>query len=202
MELRLIVKASLPPPTLRSLTLAGRLWYLTEALDVSRPEKLPPYICVSYVWGSGRAPNPLHEASVMSDQTIPALVAAMENSDCSSFWIDAFCIPPAQPQRRSTLESMGFIYSQASRVVVSLSETSYAAVEQMTRSDRVDEKALDSLDQDEWVRSVWTYQEVVNSKRLSFVTGGVADAIVDGSHFLDCVGYSLDRYKKTHWKIL
>jgi len=198
MELRLIVKASQPPPTLRSLTLAGRLWYLTEALDVSRPENIPQYICVSYIWGSGRVPNPLYETSVMSDQTLPALVAAMGNSNCSSFWIDAFCIPLAQPQRRATLESMGFIYSQASQVVVSLSETSFAAVKQMVRSDRVDENALNSLDQDEWVRSVWTYQEVVNSKRLSFVTGNVAGAIVDGSHFLNCVGYSLDRYKKSH----
>jgi hypothetical protein len=165
---------------------------------VSRPKAIPRFICVSYIWGSGRAPNSLHDTSVMSDQTLPALVAAIENSNCSAFWIDAFCIPLAQPQRRATLESMGFIYSQASQVIVSLSEPSFAAVEQMVRSDIVDENALRILDQDEWVRSVWTYQEVVNSQRLHFVTGGVAGAVVDGTHFLNCVGYSLDRYQKTH----
>jgi hypothetical protein len=68
----------------------------------------------------------------------------------------------------------------------------------MSQSDRVDETALRILDQDEWVRSVWTYQEVVNSQRLSFVSGGIADAIVDGSSFLNCLGFSLKLYKDTH----
>lgn len=198
MELHLIVKDSKLPSATGSLILAGTRWYLTEALDVSRLDTLPEFVCVSYVWGSGRTANPLYNTSVMSDQTLPALVAAMENSNCSAFWIDALCIPLAGPQRGATLESMGFIYSQASQVIVSLSRATFAIVEKISQSDRMDETALRILDQDEWVRSVWTYQEVVNSQKLSFVSGGIADAIVNGSHFLNCLGFSLTLYKNTH----
>ncbi len=62
----------------------------------------------------------------------------------------------------------------------------------MQDSDRLSPSVLLHLDNDEWVKSVWTYQEVVNSKLLYFVSDS---AVVDGCHFLNCLGHSLEIFK-------
>ncbi len=197
MELNLLVKA--PQLTDRpSINVEGKQWCLANVLDTNEPAKLPEYTCISYSWGAGRVPNPFDDSRAMSVQTFPALIAAIRNTSANAFWIDALCVPPRFPQRRATLESMGFIYSRASQVVVVLSTNSFGAVEQMTRSDRLDEESLQILNQDVWIKSVWTYQEVVNSQLLIFVSGGSSGGIVDVSDFLNCVGYSLELYKKKY----
>jgi hypothetical protein len=185
----------------RWFTLEGMQLSLTEPLDISND--LPEYTCISYVWGSGRVPHPLTTAFMISDHTLPALAATIRNHDFRRFWIDAFCIPPHHPQERgtreATLESMGFIYSRARQVVVVLSRNAFEAFVQMSQSDRLDERNLEVLEQDEWVTSPWTYQEVVNSQRLFFVCEDqdLASVIV-GSEFLNRVGFSLELYKKAH----
>ena len=133
----------------------------------------------------------------MSDRTLLALTAAMRASSMSLFWIDAFCIPTIQPQRSNTLESMGFIYHLAAEVIAVLSDGTSEVLEQMKRSDRLNEQHLLKLDRDEWVRSVWTYQEVVNSQCLRFVSSNQAsNTVIDGSSFLNNVGDSLSQHKQ------
>lgn len=97
------------------LTLNDRLWTLTTILTPNDdPAVHPDYVCVSYIWGPKRVTNPFQPApQLISSNTLPALAAVMHNTHSKAFWIDAFCIPTTQPARRATLESMGFIYSQA-----------------------------------------------------------------------------------------
>jgi len=174
----------------------GRTWLLRT---FTTPTSTPGYICVSYIWGTERAANPFLPAPAsVSVNTIPALSAAMASTGCKAFWIDAFCVPIQQPARRATLESMGYIYSQAKAVRAVLSARSFTAVQQLSTGDRLDEASLAILDADQWVQSVWTYQEVVNNRNLAFVCASAPGVVIDGTDFLNGLGFSLQKYKQRH----
>ncbi|KAI0275124.1 hypothetical protein BC834DRAFT_965561 [Gloeopeniophorella convolvens] len=200
MEFRLLAEAppNHPGP---SLDLEGQRWSITDPLDiVSDGTQVPEYTCISYVWGPGRVDNPLSSVR-MSDHTLPALRAALRNHPCRLFWQDVFCVPQDRQRKRATLESMGFIYGRATQVVVVLSEASIHAFDAMTRwkestPDEVTDEVANTLEGDPWIRSVWTYQEVVNSRHLYFVGEGVDNLLVDGTQFLNSFGYFLYRYRK------
>ncbi|KAJ9604283.1 hypothetical protein H2200_011117 [Cladophialophora chaetospira] len=87
---------------------------------------------------------------------------------------------------------MGFIYSRADEVIVVLSNTARPVLERMSTSDRVDLIHLGILEGEEWIVRAWTYQEAVNSRTL-YITCEESHAIVPGSHFLNCLGYTLSR---------
>jgi hypothetical protein len=197
MELRLLVER-LDQPLHGSITVEGRHWSVTEPYDISNWAAIPEYTCISYVWGSGRVQNPLDPTVEMSNHTLPSLAAAVSNNLGAAFWIDAFCIPTDRQKKQATLERMGFIYSCAKQVVVAFSSVSFAAIEQVARSDQLDDHHLEVLDCDEWVKSVWTYQEVVNSQQLICVCGELPGSTIEGAEFLNRVGYSLQIYKKRH----
>ncbi|KAL9123052.1 MAG: hypothetical protein Q9187_000403 [Circinaria calcarea] len=93
---------------------------------------------------------------------------------------------------------MGFIYSRASLVMVILSPLSFDAVKEMSEGTVLKESTLEILEQDEWNRSVWTYQEIVNSQQLQFVCGSRTGLTVDREHFLNCVGSALRLYTTKH----
>ena len=197
MEFRLIVETSSPSAE-NSITLEGRHWCLSEPLDISREESIPHYVCLSYKWGPVREWNQYIKAGYISNQTIPALEIAIRSSTSTAFWTDVFCIPSEQHSRQATLESMGFIYSSASQVMIILSSLPFDAIKEMSEGDLLKESTLETLEKDEWNRSVWTYQEVVNSQRLRFVCGSRTGLTVDGPHFLNCVGSALRLYKSKH----
>jgi hypothetical protein len=207
-ELRLIVASSSKlPSTSSEITLDGKKWRLTEPLDISSPATLPKYVCVSYIWGEGRAPNLFDPKRLMSSQTIPALQAAMlaaKDSEELGYWIDAISVPAEEEswvRRQATLESMGFIYSRASEVIVTLSENTYGVIEQAVRLGVLDEDAMKVLEQDSWVASCWTYQEVVNSQQTRLVSLKQQSATalsIDLMQFMNCVGNSTTQYGKRH----
>ena len=198
-ELLLIVEAegerNVSGPWLR---LNDRNWTVKAISDLQIPSGAPAdYVCVSYIWGPDRMPNPLHVGPKnISTNTLPALSAAMQNTETKAFWVDAFCVPTVEPARAATLESMGFIFSQAKEVRAVLSKSSFLAVKQLTTGDRLDNEALATLEVDKWIQSVWTYQEVVNCRDLAFICSGALGDIVDGRHFLNGIGYSISEYKK------
>ena len=202
MEFRLLVQVERTHHDSESvLSLEGRHWLVTEPYDISDWSAIPEYTCVSYVWGSGRTPHPLHRGFDISVNTLPSLAAAISSQPelGTAFWIDAFCIPTDRQKKQATLESMGFIYSRAKQVVVAFSGASYAAIDQITKSDRLDDHHLEVLNRDEWVKSVWTYQEVVNSQKLVCVCPDLpGSSTIDGSEFLNRVGFSLHLYKNRH----
>jgi hypothetical protein len=197
MEFRLIVDSPDNAEPGRTVQVNGRQWYLTKPLnvDLEHPE-LPKFTCISYVWGHAREPNPFHPGELMSANTIPALSSAITHSIGPAFWIDALCVPPAIPVKHHTLGSMGYIYSAAKEVIITLPTSLLPVLDEMNDSDRLSEEVLLSLEGDDWVRSVWTYQEVVNAKAVYFV-GGTAK--IDGSHFLNCLGHSLKLYREAHY---
>ena len=155
----------------------------------------------------------------MSAKTIPALAAAIrhhfhsqpqDDTHSAAFWVDSLCIPATQPDRHATLHSMGFIYSRAAAVVVTLSGPLGALLDRMA-SDRkcvLTEDELRIAEGDEWITSVWTYQEVANSQDLVFVAidegedhesaaaGASSGRGVSVSDFLSCIGYSLTRHTR------
>ncbi|EXJ57181.1 hypothetical protein A1O7_07528 [Cladophialophora yegresii CBS 114405] len=88
---------------------------------------------------------------------------------------------------------MGFIYSRAEEVIVVLSSAARPVLQQMSTSDHIDRVHLDLLEQEEWVTRAWTYQEAVNSQNLYITCEESHGAIVQGSHFLNCLGYTLSR---------
>lgn len=213
MELCLIVSlqnsSSLPTQAdLPSINLEGREWCLTDPLDVSNKTVIPKYACVSYLWGDVRCQHAFDSNKQMSDQTLPVLAAVIRNSpDTSAFWIDTLCVPAEQPQRSATLRSMGFIYNLAADVFVALSKPTFTVIEQWQwRTKQAEtslskiERQLRVLEEDRWVSSVWTYQEIMNSKKVHFVTSepSVGLALVDGIGLLDKLGQTLLRYKEGH----
>src|ERR1700729_3900111 len=65
--------------------------------DINLPSDVPQYICISYVWGSCQVSNTIYPTVTMSDCTLPAVAAAIQNCDpdhsASMIWIDAFSVP-------------------------------------------------------------------------------------------------------------
>lgn len=175
----------------------GRYWRLTEPLDPTTT--LPPYACASYVWGLERAHNPIHPSIAMSDRTMATFAAVARYGGTHAIWIDAFCVPTEPRAKRATLESMGFIYARAAAVVAVVASESLAAVREMEafvehvsckHPGEVSIRPLETLDEDEWIRSVWTYQEVVNAAgTLLFVSTTEARAApITGQEMLHAVG--------------
>ncbi|TCD60855.1 hypothetical protein EIP91_009404 [Steccherinum ochraceum] len=202
MDFRLLLKqkwengGDFPIP---SLDIDGVVWSLSDSFDIHQ-DTIPEYACVSYVWGSGRAENPIHPSISMSDRTLPVLSAAIRNTEFEAFWVDAFCVPTDPAHRGPTLESMGYIYSRAKQVVAVLAPRSFAAVKEMStlqKGDIPSVRLLEDLERETWIRSVWTYQEVVNSSTTFFVGEDSADGkLLDCSEFLNALGYYQTKYRE------
>ncbi|KAF7511499.1 hypothetical protein GJ744_004087 [Endocarpon pusillum] len=207
LHLHFIVRSSAPDSV--SLTHCGQTWHISkEERDVSSHE-VPEFVCISYAWGGGRVPSPLDNNHSISDNTVPALTAAMSaRPRCMRFWIDAFCVPTEGDSRRATLASMGWIYSLAAEVICVLSPAARSIIDQISKSDSIDEAALNAMEKDEWVSRAWTYQEVVNSPSIFFTCAALGNSsatdedsshgLIDGLHFLNCIGYTLSRLPGTH----
>ncbi|KAI0257078.1 hypothetical protein BJV78DRAFT_1277667 [Lactifluus subvellereus] len=200
MEFRLLTEVPINH-TGPSFELEGRQWSVTEPLDVlSEGAQIPEYTCVSYTWGPGRVPNPMSNVK-MSDHTLPALRAVLRNHPCKKIWQDIFCVPLDRQRKCATLESMGFIYAHAAQVIAVLPEESLRAFDAMTRwnareGNFPDSSVLDIFEKNSWIRSVWTYQEVANSKRLYFVGEDVDNMLVNGEKFFNNFGHFLQTFQK------
>ncbi|KAI0331173.1 hypothetical protein GY45DRAFT_650888 [Cubamyces sp. BRFM 1775] len=207
MELRLMVETERDSPSGRTIEVDGRPWVLSEPIPDLESETLTPYLCVSYVWGTGREPNPVHPSISMSDRTLRTFTAVARAFPGKAIWMDAFCVPVERLAKRATLESLGFIFSRAEAVVAVLAPESIAAIEEMKvflatkpRPPTVPDAPLAALDADEWIRSVWTYQEIVNSKVSWLVSeaqeGTTAQAVQD-EDALNIIGEFIN-----HWEAM
>ncbi|EIW55339.1 uncharacterized protein TRAVEDRAFT_60462 [Trametes versicolor FP-101664 SS1] len=209
MELRLMTETDSPSraPNAYTISIDGKHWTLSEPLDINS-ETLPQYVCVSYVWGSGRVPNPVHPSIEMSDRTLAAFAATARCIPRRPIWIDAFCVPTERAKKRATLESLGFLFARADAVVSVLAPESLTAVEEMRdflvitpRPAKTPSAPLDVLEADEWIRSVWTYQELVNSRSLWFTAhtpeGAAPQQSVPGMQVLNTVGEYIDRWGRS-----
>ena len=202
MELRLIVPALQSDSTVPTVDLDGRKWQLTTLSDTSFSATTAKYICISYIWGYGRSLNPFNSTQTISDQTIKALevvMTATRDHDVDGYWADAICIPQSGTSRQATLESMGYIYFHAAEVVVTLSKPIYTIINDMEMTGALDDDVLLTLEQDEWIASVWTYQELVNST-VSFASydRSKTGLIVNAFDFFYGLALRLELYRQKH----
>lgn len=200
-----LLSATAAPTNGNKLHLEGREYALVdEEIDPSSPT---PFTAVSYAWGAGREPDPLHADHKISSRTIPVLRACAKLRPIQTrFWVDAFCVhlPPGSEQQKRDLESMGFIYSAAAEVIVVLSPDAQDILREIYASRDLDwkswtglsEENLLKLEREDWIVRAWTYQEIVNSSLIFFTCEGSADVLVEGERFLSALGQSLHSLKK------
>ncbi|KAI1194730.1 hypothetical protein F5X97DRAFT_310086 [Nemania serpens] len=184
-----------PPVGRETIEIGGGTWGLVEYnLDTVDLQDVP-FICLSYTWGLKREPSLLHPGAYISDRTGPALAAIIAHRPSDErIWVDGYCVPIETAERHLTLQSMGYIYSCAKEVVTVLSSATYPILQHMSVSDRLNSDHLVVLEKEGWVTRAWTYQEAVNSRSFSITCEGLNTAIVDGTHFLNCLGFTLSRF--------
>jgi hypothetical protein len=190
-------QANLTSKSELDLDIGGRRWTILKQ-SKSIVDLADTYTCISYSWGTARKPNPLQLGREMSSRTIPVLETAirvLENHDNSSnntksspiIWIDTFCVSRYERDRKICLKNMGSIYANASKVLVVLSPSSADVLRQVRENDKINEKALHLLDKDDWAIRAWTYQEVVNSKLIYFISEGEQESPIKGHILFDAV---------------
>ncbi|KAF8542601.1 heterokaryon incompatibility protein-domain-containing protein [Trichophaea hybrida] len=183
--------------------------------QIHEPAGAPTYTCISYVWEDEKTVNPFDcGAARISPHTLPALVSAVHNFDTAGFWIDAFCVPPSWPEKGATLESMAYIFLTATQIAIVLSEKTYAAIQTMLKinksrnknrtdeTDGSDEKAksasmalaMQHLEESPWIRSVWTYQEVINNYNLYFISSDPRDPPLHCQDILNNVFHCIQQF--------
>jgi hypothetical protein len=91
---------------------------------------------------------------------------------------------------------MGQIYGLAAQVIAVLSNSCSAVLEQINDTDRLEPALLRLLEEDDWVSRAWTYQEMVNSSNVYFITEAGNGVSVGGEQFLNAVGKAIADYKK------
>jgi hypothetical protein len=179
----------------RTVNLGGRPWVVRSFDRVPTKENAPAYACVSYAWGAARTPDPLATGQTISARAIPAAETAIEALKPEALWLDAFCVPNEQPARRECLRNMGAIYAAAAEVVCVLSPACAPLVQELHKRT-IDPIALLSLETDDWVSRVWTYQEMANSRKLLFVAEGTGGPAVGGDNFFSDLMGAIETVRK------
>jgi hypothetical protein len=166
--------------------------------------------------------KPALEAAILANE---AAIRKSREPPVRAFWIDAVCVPESDgPKRQGTLEryveipfhnlimccetltppeSMGFIYSAAASVIVVLQEPTWEVVKTACAKnspDALSKSQMEILNQDQWIESVWTYQELVNNGTILFTSMQTKDkdSFVPASQFWNCIGFSLNQWKKNN----
>lgn len=213
------ITADRPALVDRTIKLNGKEWYLTEMMrTTANAATFPKYTAISYRWYDGRLPNPFFDGFLMSNLTLPSLESAMRTSTQQAFWIDCFSIPAEKPLKGIILDLLSNIFDAAHEVIVPLGLNDpktlpllagTTALSAAPANDLV--TALKDLNQEEWVKSIWTYKEVLSSKNYIFTdrnakpAAGAKEAQIKDLKFFEKVGEALSLYKKqtglTSWDL-
>jgi hypothetical protein len=112
-------------------------------------------------------------------------------------WLDAACVPPPRdPDYKLCLRNMGAIYAAARAVLAVMSPETSGSLDKVRRGEAIGPEDLEQLEKDEWVRRVWTYQEIANSRMISFIAEGETDAPVEGVRLQNALGEAIERFCK------
>lgn len=100
---------------------------------------------------------------------------------------------------------MGFIYAAAVSVLVVLQRTIWEIIQSISSGERpraLSDEELQILEEDNWISRVWTYQELVNGRETYFTSlePTVEGHAIHGEKFMDCVGFSIEQWKKKEGK--
>jgi hypothetical protein len=186
--------ASSDPTT--SIDVAGERWQIVDHGAVPLPADAPAYICVSYSWGDGRTANPFDPTRPMSPRVRPALETAIATLRPAAVWLDAACMPSHEPARSRCLQSMGAIYAAASGVLAVLPPSIGSVLDAVGQKKAVSSEHLQCLKADDWVSRVWTYQEIANSKIMSFAIEGQRSAPLAGATLLNGIGQAITQCRQ------
>jgi hypothetical protein len=135
----------------------------------------------------------------MSIRALPALAAfeaAPAEMRLRAVWLDAACVPPQGPAHTLCLRNMGAIYAAARAVLAVLSSETSGFLNKVRRGEAISPEDLEQLEKDEWVRRVWTYQEIANSRMISFIAEGETDAPAEGVRLQNALGEAIERFCK------
>lgn len=157
---------------------------------------LPDYVCVSYAWGEHEKSNPFSSGQGMSERAFSVLKTVVQNECPKAIWVDAFCVPPTEPDRSAHLSRMGWLFSKAKRVVIVLSPCCIEILRKIQADQPLETDLLEDLEKDPWVSRVWTYQELVNNSTVGFVAEGYGQTYVAAQDLLQPVAYAIDELKK------
>lgn len=211
---RLLVPATdATPPDAPFIELCGGRWVLAEYASIA---DAPPYTCISYSWGAGRTKHAFDAGQCMSDRTIPAIEATIKASQApehwakalrcdprdelkeqaaladalnasQAIWIDALCVPSAEPARTACLRTMGAIFSTAAQVFAVLSAPCAKLLRQIHDTEHMKPEEFFVLEGDGWITRAWTYQEIANSKSTYFIAQGDGSVLILALDFLNAI---------------
>ena len=184
------------PPGALLFDVGGQQWRIVDYGATPSPENPPEYVCVSYSWGPGRMPNPFDPKRLMSSRALPVLRTAVATLRPPAIWLDAACMPKQEPARSLCLQSMGAIYAGAREVLAVLSPSASAVLDRLRRKEVLDSEQLQWLETDDWVSRAWTYQEIVNSRMISFAAEGQTEVPFNGNKVLNAVGHAIAEYRE------
>ena len=189
---------------LGDISSGGQAWRLVS-FDDSSDGDIPDYVCISYSWGPERSAHPLFAGSEMPARTLRVLNATNRALAPRAVWIDAFSVPPDDPDRSDCIRSMGRIYRAATTVVVVMSPAVAPIVDLVAANGDVGESALYALETDEWVSRAWTYQELVNGEDVVFISETDPEDAISARRLFDAVGKALEHFRTSHdldpWKL-
>ncbi|KAE8450411.1 hypothetical protein EG329_006486 [Mollisiaceae sp. DMI_Dod_QoI] len=190
----------------------GRLWRLGPLHDSETPEQIDlPFYCISYAHGEE---NDMQRGFFVprgdvSDQTRPALEAAIKAAQkiatmpdgigsFDTFWIDDICIPQEDISRCQIQENIGWVYTQATAIIVPLQDPAWDVIKSLSgqESPLLSAQDLNILNADEWIGRVWTHHEIINNGKIYFtsITPGHITEVFEGIDLFDCLNDSISNF--------
>ncbi|RDW57001.1 hypothetical protein BP6252_13919 [Coleophoma cylindrospora] len=154
-------------------------------------EASPPFSALSYVWGVDDCDSPIIKCG---DFDVPvtvncysALLHLRKKLGNFSIWIDTVCINQANTvEKELQIPLMEAIYASASTVYVWLGEGTpqsdrgpslmlrilhYLRIRKISRADYITSDDVNNILEREWIRRVWTYQEIMLASNPVIVCG-------------------------------
>jgi len=188
-----------------AVEISDHRWWIEPYPFPTAQGDVPSYVCISYAWGDGRTPHILDRGRVMPARTVSVVEATRTAFPSQALWVDALCVPMADPERSECLRSLGAIYSAAAMVVVVLSGAAEQVLGELTASDSITEEALLALEADDWASRAWTYQELVNAADVHFIGEHGNTSPVSASRLFNAVGERMEKFRTSHgldqWKL-
>jgi hypothetical protein len=133
----------------------------------------------------------------MPARTERVIETALRAFGGSVIWVDAFCVPPDDPERTECVRSMGAIYSAAEIVVVVLSPAAASVLDDIRAGRRISDESLEALEADEWVTRGWTYQEMVNARAVQVLAEGDEAPPVSGADLMSELGKAMEDHRNS-----
>jgi hypothetical protein len=193
---RLLVPATAATPQdCAGIVVDGVRWMVTPYTRLPEAGSAPPFTAISYSWGADTVESSFEGGRTVSSRSLPVLEAVLRTLKPEALWLDAFCLPPHDPERSACLRRLGALYALATQSAAVLSAPCGPVLAHIHDTQSIQESMLRTLEQDAWVTRAWTYQELANCQTFQLLAEGAGVAI-PAEQFLDALGHALLQLKK------